>query len=55
MSAGMSSGLVSYLIPILNAGSLFGRLAVGFLSDKVGRYNIFIIVCYLSALWIFAL
>jgi MFS family permease len=55
MGAGMSSSLASYLIPILNAGSLFGRLAAGFLSDKVGRFNIFIVVCYLSALWVLAL
>jgi MFS family permease len=55
ISAGMSSNLASYLIPILNAGSLFGRLAAGFLSDKIGRFNIFIVVCYLSGLWVLAL
>ncbi|CRG86566.1 Monocarboxylate transporter 4 [Talaromyces islandicus] len=55
VSAGMSSNLVQYLLPILNAGSLFGRLFSGFLGDKLGRYNIFIFVCYLSGLWILAL
>ncbi|KAJ0412993.1 major facilitator superfamily domain-containing protein [Aspergillus carlsbadensis] len=55
LEAGMSADLVQYLIPILNAGSLFGRLAAGFLGDRIGRFNIFIVVCYLSALSILAL
>ena len=55
LSAGMDPGLVQYLLPILNAASLFGRLFSGFLGDKIGRYNIFIIVCYLSGIWILAL
>ncbi|KAJ9144716.1 major facilitator superfamily transporter protein [Pleurostoma richardsiae] len=55
LSAGMSPDLAQYLLPILNAGSLFGRLFAGFLGDKVGRYNIFVVVCYLSGIWILAL
>lgn len=55
ISAGMSSSLAQYLIPILNAGSLFGRLLAGIFGDKIGRYNIFVIVCYFSALWVLAL
>ncbi|KAL2816013.1 major facilitator superfamily domain-containing protein [Aspergillus cavernicola] len=55
LHAGMSANLVQYLLPILNAGSLFGRLFAGFLGDKIGRYNIFIIVCYLSGISILAL
>lgn len=55
ISVGMSPNLVQYLLPILNAGSLFGRLFAGFLGDKLGRYNIFIIVCYLSGIFILAL
>lgn len=55
LAAGMSANLAQYLVPILNAGSLFGRLSAGFLGDRIGRYNIFIIVCYLSALAILAL
>lgn len=55
ISAGMNPNLVNYLLPILNAGSLFGRLFSGFLGDKLGRYNIFIFVCYLSGLWVLAL
>ncbi|KAF4965700.1 hypothetical protein FSARC_6540 [Fusarium sarcochroum] len=55
LQAGVNPHIVQYLIPILNAASLFGRIASGFLGDKIGRYNIFIIVCYLSAVWILAL
>ncbi|KAL4945678.1 hypothetical protein BDV06DRAFT_184235 [Aspergillus oleicola] len=55
ISSGMDENLASYLLPILNAGSLFGRLFAGFLGDKIGRYNIFIIVCYLSGIFILAL
>lgn len=55
LDAGMKPDLAQYLLPILNAASLFGRLFSGFLSDKVGRYNMFIVVCYLSGVWILAL
>ncbi|KAK2606292.1 hypothetical protein QQS21_003340 [Conoideocrella luteorostrata] len=54
-AAGMSAHLVEYLVPILNAASLFGRAGSGFVADKMGRYNIFIIVCYLTGIWILAL
>ncbi|KAF5004924.1 hypothetical protein FDECE_8595 [Fusarium decemcellulare] len=52
---GMDPKLTEYVLAILNAGSLFGRIASGLVGDKIGRYNIFIIVCYLSALWTLAL
>ncbi|KAL2837685.1 major facilitator superfamily domain-containing protein [Aspergillus pseudoustus] len=55
LAAGMSTNLVQYLVPILNAGSLFGRLSAGLLGDRIGRFNIFIIVCYLSGISILAL
>ncbi|EGY21438.1 hypothetical protein VD0002_g3526 [Verticillium dahliae] len=55
LEAGMDPNLVQYLIPILNAASLFGRIFSGFLGDKIGRLNIFVIVCYLTGLWILAL
>lgn len=55
LSAGMSADLAQYLVPILNAGSLFGRLLSGFLGDKLGRYNIFVFVCNMTGIWILAL
>ncbi|KAL4955513.1 major facilitator superfamily domain-containing protein [Aspergillus filifer] len=55
IDSGMDSDLASYLLPILNAGSLFGRLSAGFAGDKLGRYNVFIIVCYLSGIFTLAL
>jgi len=50
LSAGMIPDLAQYLLPMLNAGSLFGRLFAGFLSDEIGRYNILVVVCYLSGI-----
>lgn len=52
LEVGMDRDLVQYLVPILNAASLFGRLFAGALSDRIGALNIFIIVCYMSAIWI---
>jgi MFS transporter, MCT family, aspergillic acid transporter len=37
MAHGMSPKMSSYLIAILNAGSFFGRVGCGWLSDKFGR------------------
>ncbi|PTB63200.1 MFS general substrate transporter [Trichoderma citrinoviride] len=53
--AGMDPNLVQYLIPILNAGSLFGRVFSGLAGDKWGRYNIFVSVCYLAGIFILGL
>lgn len=55
ISAGMSTHLAQYLLSILNAGSLFGRLACGVFGDKIGRYNTYIVVCYMSGILILAL
>lgn len=55
LSIGMSLSLAQYLIAILNAGSVIGRLGSGALSDKLGVYNVFIFVCALSGILILAL
>ncbi|CAG9987522.1 unnamed protein product [Clonostachys byssicola] len=55
LHAGMEPSLAEYLVPMLNAGSLFGRMFSGIMGDRVGRYNIFIVVCYLSSIWILGL
>jgi MFS family permease len=54
-SIGMSVGLQGYLVPILNAASLFGRTIPGHVADKIGRFNMMIIMCTLSVVFIFAL
>ncbi|KAI1843454.1 hypothetical protein JX265_013336 [Neoarthrinium moseri] len=56
-SAGMDESLSEYLLPILNAVSIFGRIGPGILADKVGRFNMIICITLLSgvitlALWI---
>ncbi|PSR85698.1 riboflavin transporter MCH5 [Coniella lustricola] len=48
-SAGMSENLIDYLIPILNAVSIFGRILPGLAADRFGRFNIMIGVTLLSA------
>ncbi|KAG6005360.1 hypothetical protein E4U21_000211 [Claviceps maximensis] len=55
LDAGMDFSLAQFLLPILNAASLFGRLVSGVTSDKIGRYNIFIVVCALTGIWVLAL
>ena len=55
LDAGMDSNLAQYLVPILNASSLFGRLSCGFLGDTLGRFNTFAAACYLSGIWVLAL
>ena len=42
---GMKPSLAQYLVSILNAASLFGRTIPGFLADKIGRYNMMVIMC----------
>jgi MFS family permease len=55
LDAGMDPDLVQYLLSILNAASLFGRLFSGIMGDKIGRYNIFVTVCALTGIWVLAL
>lgn len=57
LEAGMRPQLAQYLIAILNAGSLFGRLLSGMLADKLGKYNVFVVATgtagiFTLALWI---
>ncbi|KAI1187680.1 major facilitator superfamily domain-containing protein [Nemania serpens] len=55
--AGIDPTLVPYILPILNALSIPGRILPGFLGDRLGRYNTMIFISALSgvitlALWI---
>jgi len=44
-SVGMGAGLAQYLVSILNAASLFGRTIPGYVADKIGRFNMMVIMC----------
>ncbi|KAF4207238.1 hypothetical protein CNMCM8927_003512 [Aspergillus lentulus] len=44
-----------YLVAILNAGSLLGRLSAGVCSDRVGAYNIFVCVVFLAGVVVLGL
>ncbi|KAJ5733877.1 MFS transporter asaE [Penicillium malachiteum] len=52
---GMSSNMSQYLIPILNAASIFGRTVPGYLADRLGRYNVMIFFSYFSGILVLAL
>jgi len=55
LANGMSLSLAQYLIPILNAASIFGRVIPGILADKFGRYNLNFITSLLSGVFTLAL
>ncbi|KAL8807126.1 MAG: hypothetical protein Q9200_004792, partial [Gallowayella weberi] len=52
---GMSTRLAAYLIPILNAVSIFGRTIPGYIADKTGRYNTMIATSFLSTILVLGL
>jgi MFS family permease len=51
----MSDNLSSYLLSILNAASIFGRILPGIIGDKLGRFNVMIITTAFSAVIVLAL
>lgn len=53
--AGMEENLTTYLLPIINAVSIFGRIIPGILGDRFGKYNIMLIVSALTGIIVFAL
>jgi MFS family permease len=55
LTVGIDPTLDLYIIPILNAVSIFGRITPGYLSDKVGRFNTTIAMCGLCGVLILAL
>jgi MFS family permease len=40
IASGMETSLAFYLISILNASSVFGRIGSGFLADRIGTFNV---------------
>ncbi|KAK2043425.1 major facilitator superfamily transporter [Colletotrichum somersetense] len=50
-SQGMDENLVIYLLPIMNAVSILGRILSGIVADKVGRYNVMVFITFVSAVF----
>ncbi|KAF2021995.1 MFS general substrate transporter [Aaosphaeria arxii CBS 175.79] len=55
MANGMSSYLASYLLAVLNAGSIFGRIIPGILADKFGRFNMQLIMAFFASIIVLGL
>ncbi len=55
LAVGIDQDLVPYLVSILNAASLLGRLTSGFAADKLGKFNAFCITCYATGIVVLAL
>ncbi|KAI1139106.1 MFS general substrate transporter [Hypoxylon sp. FL0543] len=54
---GIDPAIIPYLLPIINAVSIPGRILPGFLGDRFGRFNVMIFISGLSgvitlALWV---
>lgn len=47
---GMGASFAFYLLSIMNAASLFGRISMGFLADMYGPFNLVSIASILSAI-----
>lgn len=50
ISIGVTQSLAFYLVSIVNAASLFGRIIPGLLADKFGPLNLFAIAAILSGI-----
>ncbi|CDR88150.1 related to MCH4-monocarboxylate transporter [Sporisorium scitamineum] len=48
------SSLSDYLVPLLNLGSIFGRLIPNFLADKTGCLNMFVVTSLSAAITAYA-
>lgn len=58
-SLGISSDVAFYVLSIMNAGSILGRIAPAWLSDKIGRFNLLCPTAFFSGFicllfWTFA-
>ncbi|CAK7200680.1 hypothetical protein SEUCBS139899_003378 [Sporothrix eucalyptigena] len=49
-TAGLNPDLVPYLLPIINAVSIVGRIVPGIIADRAGRFNIMLCITALSAI-----
>ncbi|KAI1391906.1 major facilitator superfamily domain-containing protein [Hypoxylon trugodes] len=55
MAHGIDPTMSNYLLAILNGGSFLGRIGSGFMSDRIGVFNITTIVATLSSVMVLAL
>ena len=55
LAIGTNVGLASYLLAILNAVSILGRTLPGWLGDRYGRFNVLIVMNFLSGIIVLAL
>lgn len=55
LEASVATTLTSYILVIINASSLLGRLILGFYADKMGSINVQTIVAFATALLTFCL
>ncbi|KKZ68780.1 hypothetical protein EMCG_00993 [[Emmonsia] crescens] len=54
VASGMSPDLAQYTLTVTNAGSMFGRVGLGAVSDKIGAFNVMCIVTTFTATSILA-
>ncbi|KAH7156157.1 major facilitator superfamily domain-containing protein [Dactylonectria macrodidyma] len=52
---GMKESLAISLVPILNGASFFGRTVPNYVADKVGRFNVMIVMVFVSAILVLGL
>nr|A0A411PQP0.1 RecName: Full=Agnestins efflux protein AgnL12; AltName: Full=Agnestins biosynthesis cluster protein L12 [Paecilomyces divaricatus]QBG38876.1 MFS transporter [Paecilomyces divaricatus] len=50
ISLGKDSNLAFYMVSVVNASSLFGRILPGLIADRVGNYNVLFMVAVFSGL-----
>lgn len=51
---GVRTGISNYLLSVLNASSVIGRVVAGWVADRVGRFNTMIVTTFLSSLFVLA-
>ena len=54
LECNMDANLASYLLAIVNAGSVFGRLIASYFADKIGPLNMFIPFAFVTAVLTFS-
>ncbi|EZG01117.1 hypothetical protein H106_08462 [Trichophyton rubrum CBS 735.88] len=52
---GVPDGLASYLVSIFNAASILGRTLPGYAADRMGLFNMVIIMSFFSVIVVFAI